>query len=413
MKRRVVITGMGVVSPLGNDVETYWNNLKNGRSGIRKIERFDTTGLATTIAGLVEDFNPEDFIDKKEARKMDVFVQYAVGAAYQAMKQAGLEITEENATRIGVYIGSGIGGIGTLCEQYDVLKEKGPRRVSPFFVPMIIGDMASGQVSILLGARGPNSSPISACATGTNSIGDAFKIIERGAADAMLCGGAEAAVYPLTIAGFNSAKAMATIYNDSPEISSRPFDKDRDGFVLSEGAGVLLLEELEHAKQRGAQILAEVVGYGMSGDAYHLTAPAPEGEGGARAMKHALDDAGIQPEQVAYVNAHGTATMGDVLETQAIKSVYGEHAYKLAVSSTKSMTGHMLGAAGAIEAIACVEAMRHSILPPTINLDNPDEGCDLDYVPNQAREANIDYCMSNSFGFGGHNASIVLKKYTE
>ncbi|MBL0388858.1 beta-ketoacyl-ACP synthase II [Tumebacillus sp. ITR2] len=413
MKRRVVITGMGVISPLGNDVETFWSNLKNGRSGIRKIERFDTTGLATTIAGLADPFNPEDFIDKKEARKMDRFVQYAVAASQEALKHADLSINEENATRIGVYIGSGIGGIGTLLDNYDVLQEKGPRRVSPFFVPMIIGDMASGQVSIMLGARGPNSSPISACATGTNAIGDAFKIIERGAADVMVCGGSEAAVYPLTIAGFNSAKAMATVFNDRPEISSRPFDRDRDGFVLSEGAGVLVIEELEHAKQRGAQILAEIIGYGMSGDAYHITAPSPEGDGAARAMQHALEDAEIAPEMIGYINAHGTGTAADVIETQAIKAIYGDHAYKLAVSSTKSMTGHMLGAAGAVEAIACVEAMRDGILPPTINLDNPDEGCDLDYVANQARPASVDYCMSNSFGFGGHNASIVLKKYTE
>ncbi|PWK12767.1 beta-ketoacyl-ACP synthase II [Tumebacillus permanentifrigoris] len=413
MKRRVVITGMGVVSPVGNDVETFWNNLKNGRSGIRPIDRFDTTGFATTIAGLVVDFNAEDFIDKKEARKMDRFVHYAIAASLQAIKNADLDINDEIAERVGVYIGSGIGGIETLCEQHDVLSEKGPRRVSPFFVPMIIGDMASGQVSILIGAKGPNSSPISACATGTNAIGDAYKIIERGAADVMVCGGSEAAVLPLPVAGFNSAKAMSTAFNDTPEKASRPFDKDRDGFVLSEGSGILVLEELEHAKKRGAKILAEVIGYGMSGDAYHITAPAPEGEGAARAMRDALRDAGIEANKIQYINAHGTGTGADVIETTAIKTVYGDHAYKLAVSSTKSMTGHLLGAAGAIEAIACVEAMRDSILPPTINLDNPDEGCDLDYVPNEARSADVDYCMSNSFGFGGHNATIILKKYTE
>lgn len=413
MKRRVVITGMGLVTPVGNDVETFWNNLTNGISGIRTIDRFDTTGFATTIAGQV-DFNPEDFIDKKEARKMDRFVQYAVGASINAVKQSGLQISEENAERVGVYIGSGIGGIETLCDQHSALLEKGPRRVSPFFVPMMIVDMASGQVSILLGAKGPNSSPISACATGTNAIGDAFKIIERDAADVMICGGAEAAVVPMSIAGFNSAKALATKFNDAPEKASRPFDKDRDGFVMSEGAGILVLEELEHAKKRGATILAEVIGYGMSGDAYHITAPVPEGEGAARAMRHALNDAGLAPEAIQYINAHGTSTdANDLNETHAIKKVFGEHAYKLAVSSTKSMTGHLLGAAGAIEAIACVEAMRHGVLPPTINLDEPDEGLDLDFIPHVARKADVDHVMSNSFGFGGHNASIILKKFAE
>jgi 3-oxoacyl-[acyl-carrier-protein] synthase II len=413
VRRRVVITGMGVITPVGNDVDTFWNNLIAGKSGIRTIDRFDTTGFATTIAGQV-DFNPEDFIDKKEARRMDRFVQYAVAAAKQAMQQADLRITPENAERVGVYIGSGIGGIETLCEQYNTLLEKGPRRVSPFFVPMMIGDMASGQVSIFLGAKGPNSSPISACATGTNAIGDAFKIIERGAADVMVTGGTEAAVLPLTIAGFNAAKALATKYNDTPEKASRPFDKDRDGFVLGEGCGVLVLEELEHAKKRGASILAEIVGYGMSGDAYHITAPAPEGEGAARAMKEALRDAGIEPEAVGYINAHGTSTdLNDFYETLAIKNAFGEHAYKLAVSSTKSMTGHLLGAAGAIEAVASVRVLTDGILPPTINLDEPGEGCDLDYVPNQARKADVEYVMSNSLGFGGHNASIILKKYRD
>ncbi|TCP52486.1 3-oxoacyl-[acyl-carrier-protein] synthase II [Tumebacillus sp. BK434] len=413
MKRRVVITGMGVISPVGNDVDTFWNNLTAGKSGIRTIDRFDTTGFATTIAGQV-DFNPEDFIDKKEARRMDRFVQYAVASAHQAMQQADLKITPENAERIGVYIGSGIGGLETLCEQHSTLVEKGPRRVSPFFVPMMIGDMASGQVSILLGAKGPNSSPISACATGTNAIGDASKIIERGAADVMITGGSEAAVLPLTVAGFNSAKAMSTGFNDTPEKASRPFDKDRDGFVLGEGSGVLVLEELEHAKKRGATILAEVVGYGMSGDAYHITAPAPEGEGAARAMKEALRDAGIEPSAIGYINAHGTSTgYNDLYETQAVKTAFGDHAYKLAMSSTKSMTGHLLGAAGAIEAVACVYALREGLLPPTINLDEPGENCDLDYVPNEARKADVEYVMSNSLGFGGHNASIILKKYRD
>ncbi|MCX7568456.1 beta-ketoacyl-ACP synthase II [Tumebacillus sp. DT12] len=414
MKRRVVITGMGVISPVGNDVETFWNSLINGKSGIRKIDRFDTEGFATTIAGQVVDFNPEDFIDRKEARKMDRFVQYSVAAAIQAMNQSGLKLDQENAERVGVYIGSGIGGLETLCEQHSILKERGPRRVSPFFIPMMIGDMASGQVSIYFGAKGPNSSPISACATGTNAIGDASKIIERGAADVMLTGGSEAAVLPLTVAGFNAAKAMSTSYNETPEKASRPFDKDRDGFVLGEGAGVLVLEELEHAKKRGATILAEVVGYGMSGDAYHITAPAPEGEGAARAMKAALHDAGIEPSAIGYINAHGTSTeFNDFFETQAVKSAFGEHAYKLAMSSTKSMTGHLLGAAGAIEAVACVQALREGILPPTTNLDQPGEGCDLDYVANVARKADVEYVMSNSLGFGGHNASIIIRKYND
>jgi 3-oxoacyl-[acyl-carrier-protein] synthase II len=345
---------------------------------------------------------------------MDRFVQYAVAAAKQAIDQSGLDISHENAERVGVYIGSGIGGLETMMEQHTILQEKGPRRVSPFFVPMMIADMASGQVSIAFGAKGPNSSPISACATGTNAVGDAFKIIERGAADVMFAGGSEACVLPLAVAGFNSAKALATSFNDRPEKASRPFDKDRDGFVLGEGAGVLILEELEHAKKRGAKILAEIVGYGMSGDAHHITAPAPEGEGAARAMKEAILDAGIDPSAIGYINAHGTSTdYNDYYETLAVKSTFGEHAYKLAISSTKSMTGHLLGAAGAVEAIACVRALTDGILPPTINHDTPGEGCDLDYVPNEARHVQVEYAMSNSLGFGGHNASIVLKQYKE
>ncbi|MGZ4105942.1 MAG: beta-ketoacyl-ACP synthase II [Tumebacillaceae bacterium] len=414
MKKRVVITGMGVISPVGNDVETFWNSLTTGKSGIRTIDRFDTTGFATTIAGQVVDFNPEDFIDKKEARRMDRFVHYAMAAAIQAVKHADLNISEEIAERVGVYIGSGIGGLETLCDQHSILEEKGPRRVSPFFIPMMIGDMGSGQVSIHFGAKGPNSSPISACATGTNAIGDAFKIIERGQADVMITGGSEAVVLPMAVAGFNSAKALATKFNDDPTRASRPFDKDRDGFVLSEGAGIVILEELEHAKKRGATIFAEIVGYGMSGDAYHITAPAPEGEGAARAMSAAIHDAGIQPSDIQYINAHGTSTdMNDYFETLAVKKAFGDHAYKLAMSSTKSMTGHLLGAAGAIEAVACVKAINDSIIPPTINLDEPGEGCDLDYVPNEARKAELTYVMSNSLGFGGHNASIILRKYNE
>lgn len=412
MTRRVVVTGLGVISPVGNDVTTFWENLKAGKSGVGPITRFDASDFACKIAAEVKDYNPEDYIDKKEARHMDRFAQYAVSAAKLALEDSELQIIPENAERIGVYVGSGIGGLETLTAQHSALLEKGPRRVSPFFIPMIIGDMASGQISIALGAKGPNSSPISACATGTNAIGDAFKIIERGAAEVMVCGGAEATVLPLAVAGFTSAKALATGFNDTPEKASRPFDRDREGFVMGEGAGVIILEELEHALKRGAKIYAEIIGYGMSGDAYHVTQPAPEGEGAARAMREAIVDAGIKPEDVDYINAHGTSTdYNDRFETLAIKKVYGEHAYKLAVSSTKSMTGHLLGAAGGVEAIACVKAIGDQILPPTINLENPDPECDLDYVPNQARPAKVDVVMSNSLGFGGHNASIILRKY--
>ncbi|BCJ85154.1 beta-ketoacyl-ACP synthase II [Effusibacillus dendaii] len=414
MKRRVVVTGMGVISPVGNTVSTFWENLVAGKSGIGPITRFDTTDYPCKIAGEVKGFNPEDYIEKKDVRRLDRFTQYAVAAAKQAMEQSKLEITPENAGRIGVYVGSGIGGLESLLENHQILLEKGPRRVSPFMIPMMIGDMASGQISIYLGAKGPNSSPISACATATNAIGDAFKIIERGAADVMLAGGAEATVLPIAVAGFCSAKALATNFNDRPEKASRPFDRDRDGFVMGEGAGVLILEELEHAKRRNAPIFGEVIGYGMSGDAYHITQPAPEGEGAARAMREALRDAGIQPEQVDYINAHGTSTdFNDKFETMAIKKVFGDYAYKLPVSSTKSVTGHLLGAAGAVEAVACLKAIENQILPPTINYEHPDPECDLDYVPNQARPAKADIVMSNSFGFGGHNACIILRKYND
>ncbi|WP_439647779.1 beta-ketoacyl-ACP synthase II [Collibacillus ludicampi] len=414
MKRRVVVTGLGVVSPVGNDVPTFWNSLIEGKSGIRRIDRFDPSDYPCQIAGIVRDFNPEDYIDKKEVRRMDRFAHYAVAASLQAVRDAGLKITEENAENVGVYIGSGIGGIETLVEQTLILHERGPRRVSPFMIPMMIGDMASGQVSILLGAKGPNSSPISACATGTNSIGDAFKIIERGHANVMICGGAEAPILPIALAGFSAAKALSTSYNDTPEKASRPFDANRDGFVMGEGAGILVLEELEHAKKRNAKIYAEIVGYGMSGDAYHITAPDPEGEGQARAMRMALRDAGLNPEDVDYINAHGTSTpMNEKFETMSVKKAFGEHAYKLAISSTKSMTGHLLGAAGGIEAIATVKTIECGVIPPTINYETPDPDCDLDYVPNVARKAEDRVAMSNSFGFGGHNASIIFRKYTE
>lgn len=411
MKRRVVITGAGVISPVGNDVDTFWDSLRAGKSGISKITRFDASDYPTQIAGEVKDFDPEAYMDKKEVRRTDRFVQFAMAGAKMAVQNAKLNITPEIADQVGVYIGSGIGGLSTFEEQHRVLLEKGPRRVSPFFIPMMIGNMASGLISIELGAKGPTSSAITACATGTNAIGDAFRLIQYGHADVMLTGGAEATILPMAFAGFCSMKAMST-RNDEPEKASRPFDKDRDGFVMGEGAGILVLEELEHAQKRGATILAEVIGYGMSADAHHITAPAPNGEGAARCMKAALKDAGIQPEEVGYINAHGTSTdQGDIAETVAIKTVFGDHAYKLAVSSTKSMTGHLLGATGGIEAIATALALRDQVLPPTINLENPDPECDLDYVPNKAREARVEVALSNTFGFGGHNATIILKRY--
>ncbi len=410
--KRVVITGMGVVSPIGNDVSTFWDRLIAGQSGISRIESMDVAEYPCQIAGEVKDFNPEQYMDKKEARRFDRFTQFAVAASVQAMQDAALHITDENAERCGVYIGSGIGGIHTLLDNYKLLLDRGPKRVSPFVVPTMIANMASGQISIMFGLRGPNSSPISACATGTNAIGDAYKMIQRGAADVMLAGGAEAAIVDLALAGFGNAKALST-RNDDPQRASRPFDMNRDGFVMAEGAGVVVLESLEHAEARGAKIYAEIIGYGMSGDAYHITAPEPEGRGAYQAMRDALSDAGIQPEDVGYINAHGTSTdMGDKLETLAIKKTFGDHAYKLAVSSIKSMTGHMLGAAGAVEAIATVLTLREGILPPTINYETPDPECDLDYVPNQARKQGVEIAISNSFGFGGHNAVIVLKRFS-
>ncbi|MED4750075.1 beta-ketoacyl-ACP synthase II [Brevibacillus choshinensis] len=411
MKRRVVITGVGVISPVGNDAQTFWNSLLEGKSGIDRLTAFDASEYPTQIAGEVKDFNPELYMDKKEVRRTDRFVQFGLAAAKMAFEDAKLEVTAENAERVGVYIGSGIGGLSTWEEQHTVLLEKGPRRVSPFFIPMLIANMASGAVSIQYGAKGPTSSAITACATGTNAIGDALRLIQFDHADVMIAGGAEATVRPMAFAGFCSAKAMST-RNDEPQKASRPFDVDRDGFVMGEGAGVVILEELEHAKKRGATIIAEVIGYGMSADAHHITSPSPGGEGAARCMNNALKDAGIDPTEVDYINAHGTSTdQGDIAETQAIKSVFGEHAYKLAVSSTKSMTGHLLGATGGIEAIASAYALRDQILPPTINLENQDPECDLDYVPNHARKAKVDVAVSNTFGFGGHNATVILKRY--
>lgn len=411
MNRRVVITGMGVVTSLGLDLTTFWNNLMAGKSGVTLIDSFDTSEYPTKIAAPVRDFNPEDHMDKKVARRMDRFVQFAVAASQFALQDAGLKIGENvDAERAGVYIGSGIGGLATWEEQHSILLEKGPKRVSPFFIPMMIANMASGQVSMLTGAKGPNSTAVTACATGTHSIGDSFRLIRNGEADVMICGGAEAAITPTGMAGFCALRAMST-RNEEPEKASRPFDKERDGFVMGEGAGVLVLEELEHALKRGAPIYAEVVGYGMSADAHHMTDPAPGGEGAARCMALALKSAGLSPQEVGYINAHGTSTgVGDKAETDAIKAVFGDFARKVPVSSTKSMTGHLLGAAGGVEAVITALTIKHGMIPPTINLEYPDPECDLDYVPNKPRQADVRVAMSNSFGFGGHNATIVLKK---
>ncbi|WP_053361883.1 beta-ketoacyl-ACP synthase II [Bacillus sp. FJAT-27251] len=409
-KRRVVVTGIGAVTPVGNDADTAWKNIIAGVSGIGTVTRLNPDDFPAKVAAEVKDFSIEDFIDRKEARKMDRFTHYAVAASLMAVKDADLEINDENAPRVGVWIGSGIGGMETFEQQHETFLKRGHRRVSPFFVPMMIPDMATGQVSITLGARGFNSCTVTACATGTNSIGDAFKVIQRGDADVMVSGGAEAPITKMSFAGFCANTALST--NQDPQKASRPFDKNRDGFVMGEGAGVLVLEELEHAKARGAKIYAEIVGYGATGDAYHITAPAPEGEGGARAMKMALEDGGLSPEEVGYINAHGTSTeYNDKFETMAIKKVFGEHAYKLAVSSTKSMTGHLLGAAGGIEAIFTVLALKEGVLPPTMNYETPDPDCDLDYVPNESRQQEVKAAISNSLGFGGHNATIAFRKF--
>jgi len=410
LKHRVVVTGMGIVTSLGSDLETFWNNLVAGKSGVSRIESFDVSEYPTQIAAEIKDFNPEDYIDRKEARRMDRFVQFAVAAGKMAVQDAGLELgVNVDSERVGVIVGSGIGGLGTWEEQHSILLEKGPKRVSPFFIPMMIANMASGQISMSIGAKGPNTTAVTACATGTHSIGDSFKLIQRGDADAMICGGAEATIRPTGLAGFCSMRAMST-RNDEPEKASRPFDAERDGFVMGEGSGVLVLESLEHAVKRGARIYAEVIGYGMSGDAYHITDPDPDGA--ARCMQRALKDAGIEPEAIDYINAHGTSTpVGDRSETLAIKKAFGDHAYKLAVSSTKSMTGHLLGAAGGIESVILALTLKNGVIAPTINLEHPDPECDLDYVPNAARKSDVKTALSNSFGFGGHNATIVMRKY--
>ncbi|CUL44504.1 beta-ketoacyl-ACP synthase II [Listeria monocytogenes] len=408
-KRRVVVTGVGAVTPIGNDAETSWENAKKGVNGVAKMTRLNPDDFPVKIAAELKDFDVEKYLEKKEARKMDRFTHYAIASAEMAVQDSGLVIDDSNANRVGVWIGSGIGGMETFETQYEIFLNRGHRRVSPFFVPMMIPDMGSGQVSIRFGAKGINSTTVTACATATNSIGAAFKVIERGDADAMITGGAEAPITKMSLAGFTANKALSL--NPDPETACRPFDKDRDGFIIGEGAGIVILEEYEHAKARGAKIYAEIVGYGATGDAYHITAPAPNGEGAARAMKMAIDDAGLTPDKVDYINAHGTSTpYNDEYETQAIKTVFGEHAKKLAISSTKSMTGHTLGASGGIEAIFALLTIRDNIIAPTIHLKNQDEVCDLDYVPNEAREANVNVVISNSFGFGGHNATLVFKR---
>ncbi|MBH0200803.1 MAG: beta-ketoacyl-ACP synthase II [Nitrospira sp.] len=407
--RRVVVTGLGLVTPLGTGVEKTWKAICAGESGIGRISRFDPTGYDAQIAGEVKDFDPARFIEKKEIKKMDTFIHYAVGAAQLAVDDASLKVAPEEATKVGVYIGSGIGGLGSIEHYHDVIKTKGPGRVSPFFIPMTIINLASGQVAIRIGAKGPNSCAVTACATGNHCIGDAYRLIQRGDADVMVAGGAEAAVTPLGVAGFAAAKALS-FRNDEPTKASRPFDKDRDGFVLGEGAGVVVIEELEHARRRGVRIYGEIIGYGMNSDAYHITAPPEEGEGAVRCMELALKDAGIDRAQIGYINAHGTSTMADAIETRAIKQVFGEQAFRIPVSSTKSMTGHLLGAAGGIEAVFSVLALFHGMLPPTINLDHPDPACDLDYVPNKARPVAINTALSNSFGFGGVNACLIFSR---
>jgi len=400
------------VIPNGIGVETAWRNICEGRSGIGPITRFDASGFETRIAGEVKGFEPERYVEKKEIKKMDLFVLYALAATQEALEDANFAITPENGERVGVIVGTGLGGLPTLEKYHQILLEKGPSRISPFFIPTLIANMAAGQIAIRFGAKGPNTCVVTACATGAHSIGDAFRAIRYGDADAIIAGGTEANLTPLTVGGFNAMKALST-RNDTPEKASRPFEKNRDGFVVAEGAGIVILEELEHALKRNARIYAELVGYGYTSDAYHITAPSPGGEGAARCMRMALRDAGKKPEEVAYINAHGTSTaLNDLTETEAIKTVFGEHAYRLAVSATKSMTGHLLGAAGSTEAIFTVLSIRDGILPPTINYEEPDPQCDLDYVPNVARHASVDVAISNAFGFGGTNATLVFQKYT-
>lgn len=409
--KRVVVTGLGVLTPVGHTIKEFWDNLTAGKSGVGKISRFDVSAYDCQIAGEVKGFDPFKVLDKKEARRADLFEQYALAATGQALTEAGLDSTKINPERVGVVLGSGIGGIDTFERQHQALLSGGPGRVSPFFIPMMIIDMGPGLVSMRYGLKGPNYATVSACASSAHAIGDAFHIIQRGEAEAMVTGGCEATITPTSLAGFCSARALST-RNDEPERASRPFDKNRDGFVMGEGGGILVLEELEHAKKRGARIYAELLGFGMTGDAYHMTSPAPKGEGAARAMREALRSAQLNPEQIDYINAHGTSTdLGDVAETEAVKTIFGEYAYKVPISSTKSMTGHLLGAAGATELIASILSIHTGVLHPTINLEEPDPACDLDYIPKQAREKKVNHVLSNSFGFGGHNVSILVGRF--
>jgi 3-oxoacyl-[acyl-carrier-protein] synthase II len=409
--RRVVVTGLGMVSPLGTGVEKSWQALLQGKSGVGKITKFDPTGFDTQIAAEVKDFVPENFIDKKEMKRMDIFIQYAVAAAVMAVEDAQLKITPADAHRVGVVVGAGLGGLTTIEAFHKTLMERGPGRISPFFIPMLIVNEAPGQISMRFGAKGPNTSVVTACATGNHNIGDGWRMIQRGDADAIIAGGVEATITPLAVSGFNAMKALST-RNGEPEKASRPFDKNRDGFVIGEGSGIIILEELTRALDRGAKIYAEIVGYGLTGDAYHITAPSPDGEGAARCMQMALSSGGIAPEEVDYINAHGTSTYyNDIYETIAIKTVFKEHAQKVPISSTKSMTGHLLGGAGGVEAIFTILTLCQGIIPPTINYETPDPDCDLDYVPNVARKADVRLALTNSFGFGGTNAVLAFKKF--
>jgi len=413
LARRVVVTGVGLVSPLGIGTNETWQALKQGQSGIARIQSFDTSTFACQIAGEVKGFDPGRYIEKKEIKKMGRFIQFAIAASERAISGSGLMVTPENDERVGVYIGSGIGGFDVIEREYRTYLEHGPRRISPFFIPATIINLASGYVSIRTGAKGPNSAVATACTTGAHAIGDSFRLIQHDDADVMICGGAEACITPMGIGGFAAMRALST-RNDEPERASRPWDKDRDGFIVGEGAGVLILEELEYAKRRGAKIIAEIVGYGMSSDAHHVTSPPDDGNGAYRVMRNALHDAGLKPEDIDYINAHGTSTeLGDRIETMAMKRCFGEHAYKMAVSSTKSMTGHLLGGAGGLEAGITVLAICDQLAPPTVNYETPDPECDLDYVPNQARPMRIEYALSNSFGFGGTNGALIFKRYSE
>lgn len=410
MKRRVVVTGMGIISPLGIGLEENWAAIIEGKSGVGPITKFDTESFPVKIAGEVKGFNPEDYINHKDVKKMDTFIHYAIACSKFALDDSGLEINEQNAERVGVLVGVGLGGLPAIEKYHDLYKEKGVKKITPFFIPMLIANLASGQISIQFGAKGPNSCVVTACATGTHSIGDAAKLIQYGDADAMIAGGTESVITPLCVGGFSAAKALST-RNDDPEAASRPFDKDRDGFVIGEGCGVVILEEMEAAKKRGARIYGEIAGYGLNGDAHHITATAPNGEGAARCMELALKNGNVNREDVEYINAHGTSTTADATESTAIKTVFGKHACELAVSSTKSMTGHLLGAAGGVEAIFTLLALHRGIIPPTINYTTPDPECDLDYVPNKAREKKIKVALSNSFGFGGTNGVLIFKQW--